>query len=281
MKVPGLEISLMFRQVRDAVMADTGNRQEPHVYGSLSGVPFYLAGPGANADTTGDADLRVAWSGLRPDQETQLAALAAQGDARSMVGLAYMRLNSAQDRFDPAEAVRLLTRAADAGSAQAQYELARLYEKGLGVAPDGARALALYRAAAAQDYPDAVNDLGFLTYQGGLGLASDKAAALALFGRAADLRQPQALFNYSALIDDGLIAGKGPEAAAGYLYDALRSGARDVLDVLAQRPGMFKAPSRAALQRRLAEAGFYAGPIDGNFGPGTQKALRRAFGLDG
>ena len=33
---PGLEVGLMFRKVRDAVLASTGGRQEPFVYGSLS-----------------------------------------------------------------------------------------------------------------------------------------------------------------------------------------------------------------------------------------------------
>jgi len=40
----GLEINFLFRRVRDQVMAQTGNRQEPFVYGSLSEVPIYLAG---------------------------------------------------------------------------------------------------------------------------------------------------------------------------------------------------------------------------------------------
>ena len=39
MAQPGLEISLMFRQVRDKVLQDTNNLQEPHTYGSLTGVP--------------------------------------------------------------------------------------------------------------------------------------------------------------------------------------------------------------------------------------------------
>jgi hypothetical protein len=30
--------------VRDQVMSETGNRQEPFVYGSLSSIPIYLAG---------------------------------------------------------------------------------------------------------------------------------------------------------------------------------------------------------------------------------------------
>ena len=39
---PGLEVGLMFRKVRDAVLAATGGRQEPFVYGSLSSRGVYL-----------------------------------------------------------------------------------------------------------------------------------------------------------------------------------------------------------------------------------------------
>ena len=42
---PGLEIQMLFRRVRDAVMAATGERQEPFVYGSLSSEAFYLVAP--------------------------------------------------------------------------------------------------------------------------------------------------------------------------------------------------------------------------------------------
>lgn len=278
MKIPGLEISLMFRQVRDEVLDKTFNQQEPHTYGSLSGVPFYLAGESDGSDPLA-GDLRQAWASIRPDQERQLAALADQGDTRSMLGLAYMRLNPDAKGFDPKAAVDLLKRASDAGSPEAQFELAKLYEQGLGVDPDPALALSLYRKAADQDYADAINDLGFLYYQGGLGLQPDQKAALKLFERAADLRHPQALFNVAALIDDGLIEGKGSDAAAGYLYDALRSGARDVLDLLSEKPNMFSVGTRKALQKRLSDSGFYAGALDGSFGPGTIKAVRMAFGL--
>ena len=278
MRIPGLEISLMFRQVRDAVLDATLNQQEPNTYGSLSGVPFYLAGP-ADGGADPAADVRVAWTQVLPEQEAQLAALADLGDTRSMLGLAYMRLNPDGSEFDPAQAVGLLTRAATAGSPEAQFQLAKLYEPGIGVEPDPAKALALYQQSADQDYAYAINDLGFLHYQGGLGLTPDPAAALKLFERAANLRHPQALFNYAALIDDGRIEGKGPNDAAGYLYDALRSGAKDVLDLLAEKPNMFSVDTRRALQGRLSDAGFYGGALDGSFGPGTVKAVRLAFGL--
>ena len=39
---PGLEVGLLFRKVRDAVLALTGGRQEPFVYGSLSSRGVYL-----------------------------------------------------------------------------------------------------------------------------------------------------------------------------------------------------------------------------------------------
>lgn len=275
---PGLEISLMFRQVRDKVLDETNNLQEPHTYGSLTGVPFYLAGAAEGEQDISGAS-QSAWASLRPDQEEQLLALADLGDTRSMLGLAYMRLNPNEGRFDPVQAVAFLEKAAAAGSPEAQFELAKIYERGTGVPVDEDRALDLYQAAADQDFADAINDLGFLHYQGGLGLPADPQKALALFERAADLRHPQALFNFAALIDDGLIETKGPGDAADYLYSALRSGSRDVLDLLAKRPKMFSPQTRRALQARLKEFEFYAGAIDGEFGPGTQKAIRLAYGL--
>ncbi|MDZ4134931.1 MAG: peptidoglycan-binding domain-containing protein [Paracoccaceae bacterium] len=42
---------------------------------------------------------------------------------------------------------------------------------------------------------------------------------------------------------------------------------------------MFSVDSRRALQKKLSENGFYNGAIDGSFGPGTQRAVRLAFGL--
>lgn len=280
MAEPGLEISLMFRQVRDSVLQQTGNLQEPHTYGSLTGVPFYLAGAAEGQVDVASIEPIDAWASLRSDQEEQLLALADQGDTRSMLGLAYIRLNPNEGRFDPTAAVSFLQTAADAGSPEAQFELAKLYERGTGVAVDHAKALALYRTAADQDFADAINDLGFLHYQGGLGLPADPQKALTFFERAADLRHPQAQFNFAALIDDGLIADKGPDDSAHYLYQALRSGSADVLDLLSKRPTMFTGETRRSLQAMLKKNDFYQGSIDGDFGPGTQRGIRRAYGIE-
>ena len=53
---PGLEVGLMFRKVRDAVVASTGGRQEPFVYGSLSSRGVYLA---AESDHRGGSTHRL------------------------------------------------------------------------------------------------------------------------------------------------------------------------------------------------------------------------------
>ena len=42
LKQPGLEVSMLFRFVRDDVLAATGRQQEPFVYGSLPSEPFYF-----------------------------------------------------------------------------------------------------------------------------------------------------------------------------------------------------------------------------------------------
>jgi hypothetical protein len=52
---PGLEIGLLFRSVRDDVLAATGRTQEPFTYGSLSGQAFYFRAAGEDANTTAPA----------------------------------------------------------------------------------------------------------------------------------------------------------------------------------------------------------------------------------
>src|SRR5439155_22555803 len=44
-EAPGIEVTFMFRNVRDDVMEATRNEQQPFVYGSLSRRAIYLVGP--------------------------------------------------------------------------------------------------------------------------------------------------------------------------------------------------------------------------------------------
>lgn len=271
-----VEIGMMFRRVRDIVMAETKNKQQPHFYGSLSGVPYFLAGTDLNLASI--TDRKTAWGSLAPAQELQLASLAEDGNVRAMIGLGYMSLNPDKSRFKPEKAFDLFTRAANNGDPEALFELGKLYEKGIGTKQDVAKAIDLYQRSANLGFADAINDLGFLYYQGASGLKRDPQKAVALFLKAADLRHPQAMYNVAALIDDGVVKGKTPEDAARYLYAALRSGVKDVLAQLADRPNQFKPATRKALQAELAKNNFYSGKIDGSIGQGTQRSMRIAFG---
>ncbi|MBL0375067.1 caspase family protein [Rhizobium sp. KVB221] len=271
-----IEIGMMFRRVRDKVMQETRNKQEPHFYGSLSGIPYFLAG--ADMNVAALTDPKKAWGSLAPDQELQLASLVEDGNVRAMIGLGYMSLSPDKSRFKPQKAFELFSRASTEGDPEAMFELAKLYEKGIGVNQDFTKAVELYQKSADLGFADAINDLGFLYYQGASGLARDRQKAIELFLKAADLRHPQAMYNVAALIDDGTIKGKTPDDAARYLYAALRSGVKDVLAQLSDRPNQFKPATRKALQAELAKNRFYSGKIDGSIGQGTQRSMRIAFG---
>jgi len=274
-----LEIGLAFRRIRDTVLKATNNYQEPYTYGSLSGEPYFLAGQNQTVNALEAKDRKNAWAKLEVDQENQLVSLADLGDVRALKGLAYMRLNPNEDRYDPSSAVGLLNKAVDAGDPEAMFELARLYEQGIGVDQDVERALELFRRSADEDFADAINDLGFLHYQGSLGVPRDPQKGIEFFERAADLRHPEAMFNFAALIDDGVVEGRSLQDAANYLYQALRTGNEQVLDLLSESPTMFKQGTRRALQAQLSERAFYEGAIDGQFGPQTRRGLRKAYGL--
>jgi hypothetical protein len=76
---PGLEIGLVFRSVRDDVLAATGRTQEPFTYGSLSGKAFYFRAA-SEATTTApapqpqvDAALRAPGASARETVQPQPA----------------------------------------------------------------------------------------------------------------------------------------------------------------------------------------------------------------
>jgi Caspase domain len=102
LETPGLEVTFLFRNVRDDVIAATGSEQQPFTYGSLSKEEIYLASPPPAAAASPALD-QVAWSmlkettdeaalkrftaeyqnsPLRKDAEARIAALAAAQAAK-------------------------------------------------------------------------------------------------------------------------------------------------------------------------------------------------------
>jgi uncharacterized caspase-like protein len=78
MATRGLEVSFVFRKVRDDVMAATNRRQQPFVYGSLSSKAIYLRAP--------DPAAQAASAPVQPGAATaaQSAAAAAPATARNV-----------------------------------------------------------------------------------------------------------------------------------------------------------------------------------------------------
>jgi hypothetical protein len=64
---PGLEITFLFRNVRDEVMAATRREQQPFLYGSLSKEEIFLRAPadGAASNRPGDDPAGAAWAEVR------------------------------------------------------------------------------------------------------------------------------------------------------------------------------------------------------------------------
>ena len=82
-------------------------------------------------------------------------------NARNLAGLCNPDAAAEADL----EAVEISQRAAEAGDAEAQNDLAFLLENGKGTAPDGEAAFAWYRKAAAQGYQNAIDHIPKLLSQ--------------------------------------------------------------------------------------------------------------------
>ena len=106
-------------------------------------------------------------------------------------------LNSAKEK--PASAWR---KAADAGDAQAQYELGFCHENGVGVEPDKVEAMKWFRRSAQGGYAPAQFLLGFF-HQEGHRLEYDHDEILRWYGKAADQGYAKAQFNLGCYYDDG------------------------------------------------------------------------------
>jgi hypothetical protein len=90
------------------------------------------------------------------------------------------------DRASYGTALQVWLAQAQAGDAEAQWYVAQIHEKGLGVEPDYAQAAQWYRKAAEQGHSAAALALGTL-YERGQGVTADPAEALRWFRQAARL----------------------------------------------------------------------------------------------
>jgi len=106
-------------------------------------------------------------------------AAAKEGHLNSQYNLALMYENGIGVKKNEKEALAWYTKAATAGSSAAQYNLGVLYENGKGTAVNFAKANYWYRKAAVQNDGLAIGNLGML-YIRGDGVKVNKTAGVAL-----------------------------------------------------------------------------------------------------
>jgi len=110
---------------------------------------------------------------------------AAAGNARGATNLMTLS-GSAGNASDPAEARAMLAKAADANSAEAQFQLGLMMAQGTGGPQDDVGARAMFEKAAAQNHPGALEWMGSFAANG-RGGPKDKEAAKGYYERAAAL----------------------------------------------------------------------------------------------
>jgi len=101
------------------------------------------------------------------------------------------------DRADLKSALGVWLPAAQAGDAEAQTNVAEIYERGLGTPPNYESAVMWYQKAADQKYSRALFNLGTL-YEQGLGVEQDKLKALNLYRQAWGLSEDSVMYQSAA-----------------------------------------------------------------------------------
>jgi TPR repeat protein len=189
-----------------------------------------------------------------PSDPAQLARWlephATQGEALAQyrLGMLYA-LGKGGVEKDYARAEPLLRAAAESGLAEAQYDYAVLWEKGLGVPQDSGRAAMWLGKAAAQGNASAALSLGY-AFAKGVGVQPSMADAAQWFRRAAESGMVDAQYNLAYLYEHGEgVTRSAVDAYAWYSIAAARGD--DAAQQAAERVAKSLSPSRLKAAQSL------------------------------
>ncbi len=196
---------------------------------------------------------------------------AAASDVRAMVSLGLLLETGDHAPKDLKAAYALYEKAAERGSADGALDLAVALIKGKGTDVDIPRALALLEKASDSGSARAAYDLAALVASGIGGKPPGE--ALALFRRAGAEGYPQAYRASAVLLDEGRGVAKNPSAAAADLLRAVAADAGEARAELTGKTQTWTAETVRQLQTRLKSSGYYAGPVDGKSGAAIGPAL--------
>lgn len=124
---------------------------------------------------------------------------------------------SAYERKNYPVALKIFTKLAEQGHANAQFALGVMYDNGEGVPKDASQAVTWYRKAAEQGHAGAQFALGIM-YRHGEGVSKDMAQAAAWYRKAAEQGHAGAQFSLGAMYDSGEGVPKDYVQAAKWFY---------------------------------------------------------------
>ena len=153
----------------------------------------------------------------------QRAADAGSSEGQHRLGLIYARGDAGQPRND-ARAAELFAKAAEQGHRRAQTNLGLLYLRGQGVPRDLVQARAWLEKAASDGDPYAMYALGRAMDDSAPPVAADATRAADLFRRAAEKGHPLAALRYGLALSEGAGVKKDLPASHRWLVQAQENG---------------------------------------------------------
>ncbi len=153
----------------------------------------------------------------------------ADTDPRAAVALGIMAARGDGADQDMAEAADWFGRAAEAGDATGQYQLARLHYAGKGVAQDKPRAVELFELAAKQAHVGATQALS-LILENGDGVPADAKRAFELALSNAEAGVPRDQLRAAQMLAEGRGTEADPVRAYFFASLAARTGLQDAID---------------------------------------------------
>ena len=209
-----LEIGLLFRRVRAAVLASTNGAQRPHEYHSLVGEHYLTRTLAGGASATVTAAVPAAPAPADPPlpdpaeidvTEAHIAALRElpeTGDAEAQTELGERYEDGRDVVQDYGVAVPWFRRAADQGHAPGQVALGSCTTEARGVGQNDADAVRWYHRAAEQGNARGQSNLGAM-YANGRGVRTDESEAVRWLLRSADQGHARGQNNLGAMYERG------------------------------------------------------------------------------
>ncbi|MBI5319877.1 MAG: caspase family protein [Bradyrhizobium sp.] len=251
---PGLDLRRAFGYVRDDVLKNTGNKQEPYVYGSLGGddVPLVAAkpaatGPQADPQSSVRRDYELALQIGTRDVWTAFLAQYPEGFYASLAKGQLARIAAEETRVAAVEKARL-----------AEQEKARL-------AAEGARQAEQAKAAAAAKAAEEARIAAEKAKQ----VEQEKAAA-AEKARVAEQEKARILADKARQAEEAQAALDLARLAAGKPAEEKKQVAAVAPADPQDKPAV---DLPRALQIELRRVGCSTGTVDGNWNAASQKAL--------